>query len=97
MKTLRPYLLLLPLICCVILVSVNSCRSATNEIGKEQATDIAKNESIKRGWSEVEVGDARLTDGQWRILVWRLPKAPGGWALIVISLDGKSIRFVPGK
>jgi hypothetical protein len=96
-KTQRSHLPLALLIGCIMLVFMSSCCSASSEIGKERAVVIAKNEALSRGWKEVEVGEARLIDGQWQVMVWRLPKVPGGLALVKISSNGKTIRFIHGK
>ena len=96
-KKQQSYLPLWSFIVCILLVCTSSCRSASNEIAKDQATTIAKKEVLSRGWKEVEVREPRLIDGKWQVMVWRLPKAPGGWALIEISSDGKTIRFIHGK
>lgn len=76
---------------------MSSCSSTNSGIGKEQAAIIAKKEAVSWGWKEVEVRDASFIDGQWQVMVWMLPKSPGGFALVKISSDGKTIRIVRGK
>lgn len=79
------------------LTLMNGCSSARPEIGKEQAIALAKQEVILRGWKEVEIESAELDGGHWQVMLWRLPKTPGGHATVEISKEGKLIRFVPGK
>lgn len=81
----------------VPLVLMNGCSSSKPDIGKEQAVAVAKQEVIRRGWTEVEIESADLDGGHWQVMLLRLPKTPGGHATVEISKEGKLIRFVPGK
>lgn len=66
------------------------------EKDKAQAVAAAKEEMRQRGWTELELQDARFDNGCWRILLWRLPKVPGGHATVEVSRDGKVKRVIPG-
>jgi hypothetical protein len=39
----------------------------------------------------------RKADGSWTVLVWRLPKTPGGHRVIAIDKEGKVTGYVRGK
>jgi hypothetical protein len=39
----------------------------------------------------------RQADGSWSVLVWRLPKVPGGHRLIEIDASGRVAAYVRGK
>ena len=39
----------------------------------------------------------RQPDGSWSVLVWRLPKTPGGQRLISIDQKGKVTDYVRGR
>jgi hypothetical protein len=40
---------------------------------------------------------AQLLGGQWRVVVWRLPKTPGGFYVVSLSKAGKINEFTPGE
>jgi hypothetical protein len=39
----------------------------------------------------------RNADGSWSVLVWRLPKTPGGHRLISIDQEGKVTSYTRGR
>ena len=39
----------------------------------------------------------RNADGSWSVLVWRLPKTPGGHRLITIDQEGKVTSYTRGR
>ena len=82
----------------VCVMARGSAGSPSNpEIGKEQAIAIAKRVVIQLGWKEVEVVSASLDSGHWQVVLWCLPKTPGGFGTVEISTEGRVIRFIPGK
>ena len=38
----------------------------------------------------------RQADGSWRVLVWRLPKAPGGHRTVLIDEQGRITAYIRG-
>jgi hypothetical protein len=37
------------------------------------------------------------TNGSWSVLVWRLPRTPGGHRLVLIDETGRIIQYVRGR
>lgn len=69
---------------------------------KTQATlkeivDIAKQETTKRGWSGPSEIYVDKTEEGWDVLIQRLPKARGNHAMVIISSDKKTVKYLPGK
>ena len=67
-------------------------------ISEDEAIEIAKQEIRKREtWnSETECSVSRTKDG-CNVMVWRLPKVPGGHRLIEISNKGEVLDYIIGK
>ena len=65
--------------------------------GKSRPVSLAKEEAVRRAWGAIEAVSASLGKGVWQLLVWRLPKTPGGHATFHISIDGQEIRVIHGK
>lgn len=81
-----------------LILSLNiSCRPSSSSLGQQEVIAVAKREAQKQGWKETEVGRVVFTNGHWEIMIWRLPKMPGGLATIEISADGKTATFRPGE
>lgn len=72
------------------------CHS-TPAITRAQAVAVAEAEVHKRGWKEIEVGSASQEAGIWQVTIWRLPKVPGGHAVIEVSKAGVVVAFWPGS
>lgn len=81
----------------VVLAIGAGCKSSSYKKEQEQAIIVAKQEAALRGWIGVEVRDARFTKGFWRVGIWRQPKVFGGMALVEVSPDGRTVRFIDGK
>ena len=86
------------------LVALSLCGCSPREqppqkqLQKDRAVAIAKEEVInKLGWSRnMEVVSASFEDDRWVIQLWRLPKTPGGFAIVEVSPEGKaSIPRIP--
>ena len=86
-------------------VFVTGCHSSTTrksettsqaKLTKDEVLAIARKEVERRGWQNFEADKASFESGRWTVLVWRIPKVPGGHALIYISDDGKVLEFIPG-
>jgi len=73
----------------------NGC-SSNQEIGKEQAIEIAKREVTRKGWKEIQVENASFETNRWLVTLWELPKTPGRFAIVEISTNGEVLRFLPG-
>jgi hypothetical protein len=41
-------------------------------------------------------GPQRKADGSWSVLVWRLPKVPGGHRVILINEEGRVTAYLRG-
>jgi hypothetical protein len=70
-------------------------------IGCAEAIEVAKNEAVRRGWKESDVQNARtsarrIDNGNWSVLLRRIPAVFGGHALIEVSREGKVIEYTPG-
>jgi hypothetical protein len=90
-RNLHPYIITL-----MAFLLIAGCRSTTTQISKEESITLAKEEVIRRGWKDFEVGSASLHDGRWLVTIWRLPKTPGAHATIEVSAQGKVIGFTSG-
>ena len=66
-------------------------------MNRAQTIALAETEARKLGWKAVEVESASHHGGTWRVLIWRLPKVPGGHGVVEISDDGKVVRFWRGS
>ena len=73
----------------------DSCSTASNP-ERNYAIAIAKQEVAKRGSRRMRVTDAKLIDGNWHVHFERFPPVPGGHATVVISVETKVVRFIPG-
>ena len=59
-------------------------------ITREQAITIAKQEILKRtGTVDIEVTSAECKNDHWVLVIWALPKTPGGYGILKVSQDGK--------
>jgi hypothetical protein len=74
-----------------------SCGPSATPDEEQRAIDAARKEAVERGWKKVEVRSTVFTNGHWEILLWRLPKVPGGFATLDVTSDGKVIGFHPGE
>jgi len=63
---------------------------------KEQAIVIAKQEVVRRGWTNFREKSCALDGDHWRVLIVRLPEVFGGHASIYIPTNGGPIRYVKG-
>ena len=45
----------------------------------------------------LEVQSVNHTNSQWEILIWRLPKTPGGPRLVILSPEGQVLEYHRGK
>ena len=81
----------------IAMTFINGCDSSARKTDKEEAIIVAKREATRLGWIEIEAKDAALVDGHWQVTVWRLPKVPGGFAVVEISSGGEVIRLIRGK
>ena len=85
------------------------CSSAIDEtriddsrgtLDKNGIIDIARRAvEANDSWAdraEFEAPD-KNADGSWSILVWRIPKTPGGHRLITIDKEGKVISYTRGR
>lgn len=63
----------------------------------EQAIALAKEEAVRRGCKEIEVARADFERGAWEVMLWQLPKVPGGHAVITVSTNGAIVQFRPGR
>ena len=67
---------------------------------EERITEIARQAvAANDTWVDrAEFGPPkRETDGSWSVLVWRLPKAPGGHRVVLIDEEGKVTEYVRGR
>jgi WD40 repeat protein len=70
---------------------------ACKELPGERASAIAVDEVRRReGWSGEANSPVRQSDG-WSVIVWRLPKTPGGFRTVAVGDDGKIGRYEHGK
>ena len=67
-----------------------------SSLSEGRAKEVAKREALAKGWKRVEVSKVRFQEGVWLITVWRLPKTPGGFALVEVSEDGQLLSFKHG-
>jgi hypothetical protein len=80
--------------------ALDSMRSekASHDITKSEAIEIALNWAAK-GWpkDKLEAGPATMDQSAgWIVDVWRLPKTPGGFVVIYISVHGEIVRVWGG-
>jgi len=47
--------------------------------------------------AEFETPRHETNGSGWRVMVWRLPKSPGGHRLILIDESGKVTHYIRGK
>lgn len=79
----------------------NASATVTNQFGpsvttKEQAIAIAKQEVLRRGWTNFRQKSCALDGDHWRVLIVRLPEVFGGHAFIYIPTNGGPIRYGKG-
>ena len=51
--------------------------------------------ALELEWGDYELSSPRFRDGEWRVIVWFLPRRPGGLLFVYISPDG-SVTFGGG-
>lgn len=78
-----------------------------SEVDTLKATLLTEAEIRAVAVAEVAKGTSHASDqfetttqflgGQWRVVVWRLPKTPSGYFVVTLSKSGKVNDFVPGK
>lgn len=77
----------------------NRYRWQGEEIDETRAVIIAQDAVRKNdSWIDrAEFGTPhRKSNGSWRVLVWRLPKVPGGHRLILIDAKGNVTAYIRG-
>jgi hypothetical protein len=83
----------------VLLVHLTFTGCVTKDVDSESddPVEIAKREVTRRlGWKRIEVQAARFVNDRWLIIIWSLPKMPGGHTVVEISKDGEFLSFGPG-
>lgn len=60
--------------------------------------EIAKKEAIKReAWTgDLDVDVTKTRDG-WKAWVWRTPKTPGGFVVMLLNANKKVVEYRKGK
>src|ERR1051325_6345532 len=72
--------------------------SESNMSERETAIHAAKQEAKRRfGWTRVRVENAKFAEGQWSVMIWKLPEAPGGFVVFEVSNAGKILDWKPGS
>jgi hypothetical protein len=64
---------------------------------REQAIALARQEVARRGWKEIETGRVHFENGVWEVMLWELPKVPGGHAVVKVATNGAVVEFRPGR
>jgi hypothetical protein len=64
-----------------------------------EAQSIAEAEVIKReSWRHWTTESAHLDDdGNWQIVIWRLPKVPGGFRVVFVDPSGNVLHYQIGQ
>ena len=68
-----------------------------HKIDEAEASAIAMAEVLEReGWKadELDLSPRQSTGDVWRIVVWRMPRGPGGSRVIELASDGTVLRYV---
>lgn len=94
-----PTVLLFLLLCAALTLGCNASREGgvSLAVDRECAVGIAQREASRRGWAETEIESAVLSGDHWHIVLWRLPKTPGGFAAVNVSSSGVVLSFEPGE
>lgn len=67
-------------------------------IDEARATEIAKILiANKETWADRAEYAAKRTGEGWSIMVWRLPKTPGGHRMITLTREGKLAKYMRGR
>lgn len=78
-------------------VSTNAPRTLSAE--EKRVVEIAR-EAVAKNDSWVERAEferpQRQADGKWSVMVWRLPKVPGGYRTIIIDGKGNVTEYFRG-
>ncbi len=65
----------------------------------QDATEVAlKKVEQEEGWAPAQmIGEGKTTNDSFEITVWKTPKTPGGFRLVVVSAGGKVTAYYRGK
>ena len=86
--------------CLLLPLVLSACSSSRLRLGEAAIAKQAKEEVMRREGVEektLEVQSVNHTNSQWEILIWRLPKTPGGTRLVTLSEKGQILGYVRGK
>lgn len=87
-------------LCCSVLLGVSlllGCSTPAGRSAEMGPVRVAKDWARERlGWKRTEVGYVEREGNLWRIMLWRLPKMPGGFGVFWVSDDGRVVTWRPG-
>ncbi|MCC6795363.1 MAG: hypothetical protein IT366_09615 [Candidatus Hydrogenedentes bacterium] len=74
--------------------------ASSNALAADDVLEIARNAvAANDTWldrTEFET-PTKQADGSWSVMVWRLPKTPGGHRLIIVDAKGEVTDYVRGR
>ncbi len=80
--------------------TVTNDRKQAATLTESKVADIARQAVATNDtwWDRAEFErPKRSSDGSWSVLVWRLPKTPGGHRLILIDERGTIAAYIRGR
>jgi len=72
-------------------------QQVTTITNESQAVALAKQEALRRNWTEITIQNARFDTGCWRVSVAHLPLTPGLSAVVYVSTNGSILKFEEGE
>lgn len=81
------------LIISIVFLLISGCANTCSQSG---AIIAAKNEIIRNGGHGEFETKATKVRGGWSVVVWALPKTPGGFAVVHVNHAGNVVSVEPG-
>lgn len=81
----------------LLLVGVLPQCERRDSIAMDEAVNLAKGECSRRKWTDFEIGNVKLIDGKWCVMIWKSPAGPGNHALVIIGPTRSDIEWVGGR
>ena len=76
----------------------NESKPVTQPLDQPEILEIAKAEiKMRENWTNDAEYEIELVEKKWDVIVWRLPKTPGGQRYITIDDLGNVIEYTKGK